>query len=333
MRILISGYHNPHFVTITEYLEEAVAQCGHEVLPFDNRRFLIPGRLRSRAPWLQQLDLARINRRLVELAAESRPALFVETGGHRILPASVDRLRELGVTTVLWTIDPPLDFEPVVAAAPHYDLVVCGGTEAIELLEQRGIHGATWLPFGCAPEHHFPPELSDEDRRCYGNDVVFVGSRYPNRERLLECLGDLDLGVWGPGWDRLGSAHPLRSRVRGNQLTPDQWTRIYAASKIVVVIHYQDGRIPCYQGSPKVYETLACGSFALVDDQRDVFELFEDGVHLARFRDGNELQQRVADYLGNPAARSRIARDGRAEVLERHTYRHRVTELVRRAAR
>jgi spore maturation protein CgeB len=239
-------------------------------------------------------------------------------------------MRQDGVAAALWTIDAPTDFDPVIEAAPHYDAVVCGGTEAVELMEQAGISGATWLPFACSPEHHRAPALSGEDRERFGSDVAFVGSYYPNRADVLSRLAKLDLALWGPGWDRLPGSHPLRAHLRGGHVEPADWARIYAASRVVVIVHYQDGRVPCYQASPKVYEALACGGFVVVDDQKDVFQLFEDGRHLVRFRNPDALPARIADWLARPDRCASIARCGRDEVLSNHTYRHRVQSLLER---
>ena len=330
MKILLSGYHNPSFPTITEYVEEAVEELGHSLVRFDNREYLLPGRIRQRVPALERADLRRINRELVRVAEQHHPDVFVETGGHRILPSSVDRMRELGIATALWTIDAPVDFDPVLRAAPHYDRVVCGGTEAVELLRGGGVGSAEWLPFACAPRHHHPVTISDGDRRRFGSDVAFVGSYYPNRAEVLRSLTELDLGIWGPGWDRLPSDDRLALKVRGGDVSPADWSKIYSAANIVVVTHYQDGHTPCFQASPKVFESLACGAFVVVDDQKDVFSLFEDGRHLVRFRDPGDLLEQVRHWVERPDDRERIASAGRESAIGKHTYRHRVASLLDR---
>lgn len=328
MKVLLSGYHNPRFATITEYVEEAIEELGHRLVSFDNRRYLVPGRIRRTIPPLERADLRRLNNGLLRLAGDCLPDVFVETGGHRILADTVESLRREGISTVLWTIDAPADFDPVLRAAPHYDLVVCGGTEAVQLLERGGVRDARWLPFGCAPRHHHPVTLSGEDRSRFGARVAFVGSYYPNRAEVLASIADLDLAIWGPGWDRLPEDHPLSPRIRGRHVAPAEWAKIYAASEIVVIVHFQDGHTPCRQASPKVYETLACGAFALVDDQPDVFSLFEDGRHLARFDDPGDLVAKVRFFLERPEDRARIADAGREAVISKHTYRHRVAALM-----
>ena len=97
-----------------------------------------------------------------------------------------------------------------------------------------------------------------------------------------------------------------------------------------MIIHYQDGRVPCYQASPKVYETLACGGLAVDDDQKDVFALFEDGRHLVRFENPDDLAAKIETALSRPEERRAIARRGREEALGKHTYRHRVQSLLER---
>ena len=73
MKILLVGYHNPHFVNTMVWREKAVEYLGHELVVFDDRQFLIPGRIRESVPFLQQWDLGRLNRALVAFAARTKP--------------------------------------------------------------------------------------------------------------------------------------------------------------------------------------------------------------------------------------------------------------------
>jgi spore maturation protein CgeB len=330
MKILFSGYHNPHYETVTEYMERALRALGHEVIVYDDRRHIIPGRIRRRVGWLNRLDLASINRRLVEAARREAVAAVVVTGGDRILAEAVNRIRSMGITAVLWTTDPPRGSVPILRAAPFYDRIFCQGTEFVDLLREDGIDSARWLPVGCEPESHHPVELTEGEKRQYGSDVVFVGSHYPEREALFEALADFDLALWGPGWERLRSGSPLRSRVRKAHTVPAEWLRIYSASRIVLATHYRDpdSRFAVHQASPRVFEVLACGAFLIADRQRDIFSLFGDGVHLVGFDDAEDLRRKVRHYLDNPAERQAIAARGFGEALGRHTYVHRLREVI-----
>jgi len=330
MRILLSGYHNPHYETVTEYMERAVESLGHEIVPFHDRCHLIPGRLRRHLGTLHRLDLEWINLRLKTLALNSGAQVVLVTGGNRILGKTVRRLRDLGLITVLWTTDPPIDFEPVLRAAHSYGHVFCQGTEAVEIFHGNGVAKARWLPVGCDPERHVPVALTESERKEYGSDVVFVGSHYPERETLFEALAGFDLAIWGPGWKSLRSGSPLRKCLRGEHTSPHEWDKIYSASRIVLATHYQDPqrRFPVHQASPRVFEVMACGGFLICDRQRDIFSLFCDGEHLVGLDNGADLAKKVRYYLDHPLERQTIARKGHEEVMRRHTYVHRIEALL-----
>ena len=330
MKVLLSGYHNPHYLTVTEYIEGAIRSLGHELVVYDDRRHVIPGRIRHRVPWAHKMDLIVINGRLIRLARKERPRLAIVTGGERVLKQTVQSIRATGVTTALWTIDAPHGDWGVSRAAPFYDHVFCQGSEAVEILERAGLARARWLPVGCDPSRHHAVSISPEEQERYGHDVVFVGSWYPERAALFERLCDFDLAVWGPGWEMLPEGSGLRRHLRGAHTFPGEWRKIYSASRIVLAAHYHDpsGRYPVYQASPRVFEALACGSFVLCDRQRDALALVRDGEHLVSFSDGEDLAAKVRYYLEHPGERQAIARRGCEEALNRHTYAHRIEKLL-----
>lgn len=332
MRILLSGYHNPHYWTVTEYIERAIRALGHGLEVFDDGTRCIPGRLRDRSPWMERADRACLNRRLQVCAGRLRPDALIVLGGELVDPGTVRLAKAAGAVAILWTIDAPWNFEPILRAAPAYDRIFCQGTEAVELLRESGIGEARWLPMGCDPGCHHRSGGAKEER---GHDVVFVGSRYPVREQFFAGLAGTDFAIRGPGWERLPAASPLRMHVKGAHTAPAAWTGIYQASKIVLAVHYRDprGRIPCHQASPRVFEAMACGAFVLSDRQRDVLALFREGEHLACFDDAAELAEKVRHYLGNPGERERIARQGQDAVLRDHTYAGRLRQLLEEAGR
>ena len=335
MKILFSGYHNPQFMTISEYMESAIKALGNDLIIFDDRQHIIPGRMRQRVQWLDQFDLQHINKRMVSLALDVKPDIVIVTGGHRIAAQTIRRLDDNNIYKVLWTIDAPLNFQPILDVAPFYDHIFCQGTEAIELLNHAGIKGAHWLPVACDPDLHSHLDLTTKEKMRYCNDVVFVGSYYPNRAELFENLVSFDFAIWGPGWEKLERKSKLRECIKGTHTPPSEWVKIYGASKIVLAVHYQDPerRFPVYQASPRIFEALACGAFVLSDNQRDVFSLFNKSEHLVRFMDADDLIAKITYYLDHPSEKEDIARRGREEVLNNHTYIHRIQKLLSIARR
>ena len=157
-------------------MERAIKALSHDLVIYDDRQHLIPGRLRGRLKWLESIDSRRINKKLVLLVQATAPDLLIVTGGHRIKADTVTTIKKMDIPTVLWTIDAPLHFQPIIDAAPHYDHIFCQGTEACELLAGAGLVRSHWLPMACDPFYHHPVAVSDQEKKRYGNDLVFVGS-------------------------------------------------------------------------------------------------------------------------------------------------------------
>jgi len=328
MKILLVGYHNPHFVNTIVLREKAIGYLGHEAIGFDDAKYMLPGRIRSRFPFLHQWDVEHLNENLVNTARQHKPDCCLVVGGQNILPQTVSRIKHMGIPIALWTTDVPADFKNILESASFYDHLFCAGSEASDIFHARGFENVTWLPFACDPNFHKRISLNIDESHQFAKDIVFVGSYYSNRARILEGIADLDLGVWGPYWQKLEVHSPLKKKAINIKMNYDQWVKIFNASKINIVIHYQDGKLPCHQASPKLFEAMACGCFVLTDRQKDAQALFKDKEHLVFFDDPQDLRAKIKYYLDHEDERKRIAERGFIEVLEKHTYQHRVKSIL-----
>ncbi len=336
MKILYVGYHNPHFISLTEYIERAIVSLGHNLEIFDYRRFLIPGRIRQKIPFLETWDIARINSCLVNKVKKFRPDLLLVSGGWTIYPETISKIRRLGnIITVNWIADYPLKFETYLKVFPSYDYFFTSGTDALERCEEARYKGR-WLPFACDPEIHKPLPLTEEESKKYGSEISFVGSLYSERVEVLEKLSEFNLGIWGIGWEHLPADSPLRKFVRGGIVEPKEWVKIFNASKIVLNIIGVQCDVPypivdqkhSYMTNTKVFEILGCGAFQLVKKKKDVLRLFVPGEHLVCYENIDDLKRLIPYYLKNSNERERIAQKGREVVLEKHTYKQRIEELL-----
>jgi 2-polyprenyl-3-methyl-5-hydroxy-6-metoxy-1,4-benzoquinol methylase/thioredoxin-like negative regulator of GroEL len=81
----------------------------------------------------------------------------------------------------------------------------------------------------------------------------------------------------------------------------------------------------------RVFETMASGALLVTDEADGLEDLFEDGKHLVVYRRDEDLLAVVERYLADHDARDRIAAEGQALVLSRHTYAHRMAEILEKA--
>jgi spore maturation protein CgeB len=341
MRIVLSGAFNPHFEALPEYLGSALRRLGHDVVPFDHRAFLLPGRLRAALPLLDRLDRRRLNDRLLRVLDSTRADVLIVNQGMVLEGRTIERARALGVRCVNWFSDFPAEFEEGLATAAAYDSFFLGSSYAARRHQEAGHRNAAWLPFGCDPQVHRPddprPQTSpgrDHAARAAHRDVpavVFVGSHYPERQILLRFLRGLPVGVWGPGWERAANDAHVAPLIRGGALGPAAWRALYARCRVALNIHYGafgPEEVSGDLANTRVFEILGCGAYQVVDRQGDVLRLFREGEHLAAFSSGDELRARVEEALRDEELCRTVSSRGHKEVLARHTYEHRAKRLI-----
>ncbi|MEW6320988.1 MAG: glycosyltransferase [Acidobacteriota bacterium] len=223
--------------------------------------------------------------------------LWVESVyGH--FPAGVSRL---GVPSACYLIDSHMNLPWHLDWARQFDHVFVAQREYIPSFLEAGIPRVHWLPLACDPDIHGP--VAGPKRY----DVGFVGSLTPHharRQRLLERLG------------RVYHVHIERAFLR-------DMAAVLSASRIV----FNDA--VRRDLNMRVFEALCTGSFLLTDRAAPsgLDELFVDREHLAIYED-ETLDDLVAYYLAHEDEREAIAARGRAEVLARHTYDHRVAAIL-----
>jgi GT2 family glycosyltransferase/tetratricopeptide (TPR) repeat protein/2-polyprenyl-3-methyl-5-hydroxy-6-metoxy-1,4-benzoquinol methylase len=201
-----------------------------------------------------------------------------------------------------WAIDTHMDFAWCLEKSKGFDVVFAAQRYGAEQLRRAGIDSAAWLPLACDPEIHAKHDVSKR------YDVAFVGNVFPgSRSDLLELI----------------RRRYLRTFV--GQCYFDDMARTFSAAHTVF------NRSIKNDVNMRVFEALACGSLLLTNDLRDngQQELFQDGVHLATYREPEDLLDKLAFYLEREPLREQIAAAGRALALSEHTYRHRMERLFR----
>ena len=79
----------------------------------------------------------------------------------------------------------------------------------------------------------------------------------------------------------------------------------------------------------RTFEAMACRQMLLTEDVPPIHGLFQDGKHLVTFKTIDEAVEKAKYYLQHSNERKAIAQAGYDEILAKHTYRHRVLEILK----
>lgn len=342
VRILLVG---PQWVgQWTESTHKALVDLGHTVESFyytsvgvEKVSLGLKRRIEGLSPWLagrlthfgEQWQQA-MNRRLLNLASDSKPDLTLVLKGETLLPDTVAALRQASGHLATWWVDDPLRHARTREAMTLYDAMFVFDKWYFAPLSQAGVSQLYFLPC-CGDAGVFRPMTLDPvDRQRYDCDVAFVAVYYPARGEIVESLGGLKVCIWGPHWDGVDARQALRSvdpgAWRGKFVDQTTAARIYNAARICLNVHH----IQTHVGglNTRTFEVPACGAFLLTDYVSGMEELFSPGEEVVCYSSPDEVRSLVDHYLAHPEERARISQRGRERVLREHTYHHRMTTLL-----
>ena len=159
--------------------------------------------------------------------------------------------------------------------------------------------------------------------------VVFVGARYPSRERLLAGLvaAGVPVQAYGRDWsghplDRLRTWRLRRPAVPGHRdVSRAAAYGIMAGAAAALNTHSdQDGF------TMRTFESAGVGALQLVD-RADVAAVYQPGVECAVFTSEPELVELALRALADPQWARRLGAAARARTLAEHTFEHRARAL------
>jgi spore maturation protein CgeB len=185
-------------------------------------------------------------------------------------------------------------------------------------------HDWNYLAAAYDPEVH-RPAAPDPDGAC---DVLFVGTGFGERQRLLEAVDwtgiNLRLrGLFPEMTDRSPLAKFYMPGCVDNPLLP----AAYAACKIALnPYRYHAGAESL---NPRAYELAACGVFQVSDVRKESRELFGDSVPMYHTHQdaADELEGTIRHYLDHPVERQSLADEARRRV-QGQTFDRRVEEMM-----
>lgn len=296
--------------------EQALARAARS-LGHDARVFDALGWRRRLGRWCEPLLRWQADRFRPEFVLCTRHAAAT---GERTLRGLVR-----GRPSAFWYFDPvaPLP-ERVLMLARQVDQVFATYGYQVGAFRAEGLR-TEFLPQGADPESDTPAETAPPAYHC---DLAFVGSgQFPRRHALLaELARHTMLQVRGPGWEGMAARLP----IAGGVVRVAEFPLVVRGARLMLGIDALEAqRVETRGGtSNRLWRVLAAGGCFLGEYVDNVEEFARHGQHALWYRHQADAVEWARAALADDALRARLAAEGRAHVLARHTYAHRLTLLL-----
>jgi spore maturation protein CgeB len=199
----------------------------------------------------------------------------------------------------------------------------------------RGPGRWAFVHHGYSPLVHRPHHSAvGEDEFLY--DIAYIGN--PDARKLAWLIEiarrfpEKRILVAGDRWRQLASGTPLEGRTAPGRITGDLMAEVVQRSRINlgILAAPDDPRGWRDRVSTRTFEIPACGGFMLHEDNEEVRELFEPDSEFGAFAGLDELCEKIAGYLAEPARRAAIALAGHRRAVPAYSYYERAREISAR---
>jgi len=203
-----------------------------------------------------------------------------------------------------------------IKAIPSYDINFVPRIENIGEYQNAGAKEVYLLFRYYIPELHRPIQLTEDDRKRFESDVIFIGHFEPDhRTECLEALLDAGIHVrlFGAGWN-----YYLSKKMKdafGTPIRPlygDEYVKALCASKIALCFM---SKLNKDTSTIRSFEIPACGVLLLSERTDELRGLYKEDKEAVYFSDKKELVEKVKLLLREPEKRKAIAKAGRERCL------------------
>ncbi len=348
-KVLVIGPLNEG--ALAESYARAFERLGMEVVRFDSERALtqagrfsgnrILRRLLRRAMW------NAVNRETIEVAQSVRPALIFAVKCSFFHPETIRQIRKsVGVPFVNHYPDHPyigVRWMPREASAlrrdlievfRQYSMVWMWERSLIERLQRDGVE-ARYLPFAVDPELFHPPsqthsqsQSNDESLDCEAcnatHDVAFVANYSRHRCDEVAAIRRHTVAIWGSNWPL-----PWRTLSGQHRVHPPVWGRAVSGimARAAVSLNVLNAE---NLGGPnmRTFEIPASGGVMLARYSAEQHAFFPEGEAAAYYRSAAELDDKIAELLGDRDLRQRLRRNA-IRLAAEQTYDVRAATVLR----
>lgn len=331
-RILIYG--EPYKWAMAYNLKEAFECLGHGVDIFDwtqwlfrTKRYNLKNRFLDKI--LFHKVAKKINQNFTNTFKKDRYDLLIVLKGIHLFPLTILAAKDQINFVVNWNPDdffnPLNNSRHLLKSFDKYDCIFTSRGHLKDEYLQRGAKRVETLNWYYLPRFLHPVEISSQEKKKYGSDLVFIGTWSKRRENILSSLGNFNLRIWGGQWHK--SQEKFQKNIECNEpIYAEKMCKVINASKINLNLLTKENRDTT---NIRNFEIPACGGFQLSERSNEILELFEEDKEIVCFEAMEELISKCKYYLKHKSERETIRLNGYQRLIQgKHTMLDRAKQIV-----
>lgn len=311
------------YSVFTAPVKEAFNKLGYKVKLFDYYKPNFTSRILGFASntFLQKHDIKKhlnhiCNTVLIHTCQQFKPKYLLVIKGETINSNTIQKINQLGITTINWYSDWHVSWPWIKKNAPSYSFFINTCETTYKKLKQLGCP-CHYLPFATTIKKPLA-----ESKKIY--NLSFVGQHTSVREKYFQSVKDLGLHIWGyKKWQ----SSSLKRNFHG-PVSAQASLDITRKSKICVNILTQTKNLDSNGINVRTYQAPGMGTLLLVKYKPILKTVFKPKKEIIAFSSAADLRQKAKYYLTHQKNRRKIAFAGHKRAKLDHTYIKRMKQML-----
>ena len=276
------------------------------------------------------------NRRVEDAVLDFNPDLYFTLNESCTYPETLNRLKsKTKCTYACWVVDNPFDpgrFKYLPASFKHFCHIFIGEMAWRANISMIAPKSKIHSLIGAYDPGVFKPLGEPVSRKSHlACDIAFAGTGYGMkvegvyRAEILNAVADMDLKFWGDCWEWHLERYPrLKQCYQGGRLSLEGLNRMNQEGRVILNIANPQC-ITSFQ--QRTLEIAASCGFQLADYKSDIYTIFGRDEVIS-FDSGDDLLKKINFYNQLERKRKECARKAHERIKNRHTYLHRMREML-----
>lgn len=275
----------------------------------------------------------------IKTAIKTKPDfILVLHGLHPDFNQVMPMLKDYGFKTGLWLTDDPYYSDLTQHIVPQYDYVFTQDSGIIDFYKKIGCNHVFYIPLASDPSIYKPAH----NNVSYLYDITFLGTAFENRlsfiDSIAHYLKQKNTCIVGYGWEELQNYELLKDKIKLKALgTYEESLQYYTSTKVNINMHRttQDQTLNCnslqieaHSINNRTFEIANSCAFQLTDVRCNLMKHYTLGSEIETFHSPTEFITKAEYYLAYEKKRLQIATNAYKRTLRKHTYNHRIRQLL-----
>ena len=315
----------------------ALERLGHTVVLINPRHLLPRNRLVS--SWINRTGALGLEGFIAQRLLTSLPVgrdfdmAWIE-GGELASPELVEELQRRYGCVVSYNHDDPYGrrdgrkWRLYLKATPHYSLMTVIRDENVEEAYAAGEKKVLRVDRSADEVAHVPQPLTEEDRRQWASEVLFVGTWMPERGPFMARLVELGvpLALHGHAWHKAKEWPVLQPFWRSAGLYDDEkYAKAIQCAKVTLGLLSKGNRDTV---TTRSFEVPSLGGVLCAERTAEHRRLYREDVEAVFWSTPEECADKCKQLLTDEAWRASIAEQGRARCLANKTTHEQVLNKI-----